>query len=294
MTIKRRILILNIDTSHFNRNTKKSKCFKQISLSDILIKNSTYANSWHLKNRLIKENILKNECSLCGLQPFWNGKPMIMILDHINGIHNDNRLENLRLVCPNCNSQLDTNCGKNVKDRKQRFCINCHIKLKYKGKTGLCIKCLREIKHQNKLKNDNLKHEKKVNVLIKDKIIKKEIKNIIKNNKKSILDSLFNDYTIEQIKQMIEQYGYITVGKKYNVTVNCVRRWCKKNKIEIDKNIILEKKRNILRNNSRLYLAQKQLDVQKQTTCKCGNKKRKTAKVCRECWLNQHRKIIQV
>ena len=45
------------------------------------------------------------KCSICGQQPKWNGKPLIMILDHINGNHRDDRLENLRWVCPNCNYQ---------------------------------------------------------------------------------------------------------------------------------------------------------------------------------------------
>lgn len=52
---------------------------------------------------------------MCGQGEEWNGKKMSLILDHINGVHNDNRLENLRIVCPNCNATLDTHCGKNNK-----------------------------------------------------------------------------------------------------------------------------------------------------------------------------------
>ena len=133
ITIKRRIKLLNVDTSHFNRSVKMRRVINRPNdLQDILIQNSDYASSWYLKNRLIKDNILKNECSICGQQPFWNGKPMIMILDHINGEHTDNRLENLRLVCPNCNSQLDTSNGKNVKDRKLYFCVKCGKQLRTK------------------------------------------------------------------------------------------------------------------------------------------------------------------
>lgn len=76
-------------------------------LSEILIENSTYASSNHLRNRLIKEGILKNECYSCGISE-WLGKPITLHLDHKNGIHNDNRIENLHILCPNCHSQTET------------------------------------------------------------------------------------------------------------------------------------------------------------------------------------------
>lgn len=77
----------------------------------------------NLKIRLIEEGFLENKCSICELSPFWMDKPLVMILDHINGISNDNRIENLRLVCPNCNSQLDTFAGR--KQKKSFFCGDC-------------------------------------------------------------------------------------------------------------------------------------------------------------------------
>ena len=65
-----------------------------------------------LKNRLLKENILENKCSICGIDE-WQGKEISLQLDHIDGDNHNHRLENLRLVCPNCHSQTDTYCGKN-------------------------------------------------------------------------------------------------------------------------------------------------------------------------------------
>jgi hypothetical protein len=47
--------------------------------------------------------------------PNWNNKGLVLQLDHINGVHNDNRVENLRILCPNCHSQTDTFCAKNIK-----------------------------------------------------------------------------------------------------------------------------------------------------------------------------------
>lgn len=78
-------------------------------LDDVLVENSTYLNSNSLKKRLIKEGLLKPLCSNddCGISE-WRGMPITLQLDHTNGIHNDNRIENLRLLCPNCHTQTET------------------------------------------------------------------------------------------------------------------------------------------------------------------------------------------
>lgn len=64
----------------------------------------------------IKRYILKkqnNKCAICGITSTWNNKPMTLILDHINGNASDNSESNLRCICPNCDSQLDTYKSKN-------------------------------------------------------------------------------------------------------------------------------------------------------------------------------------
>jgi hypothetical protein len=78
-----------------------------IPLSRILVRASTYSRS-HLKVRLFKQGLKARECELCGQGEIWRGLRMALILDHINGIANDHRLENLRIVCPNCAATLDT------------------------------------------------------------------------------------------------------------------------------------------------------------------------------------------
>ena len=70
-----------------------------------------------LKERLVKEGILEYKCAECGISK-WNNKPLSLHLDHINGINNDHRIENLRFLCPNCHSQTDTYAGKNRKHKK--------------------------------------------------------------------------------------------------------------------------------------------------------------------------------
>ncbi len=84
-----------------------------IPLEEMLVENSA-CDRGSIKARLLKLGILENKCYICGLTK-WQGKPIVMRLDHINGMPNDHRLENLRMVCPNCDSQLPTFCGRNKK-----------------------------------------------------------------------------------------------------------------------------------------------------------------------------------
>jgi hypothetical protein len=74
---------------------------------DVFIENSTYARH-HIKKRIIQKNMIEYKCDICDNIGFWNDKPLPLILDHKNGINNDNRLNNLRFVCSNCDSQLPT------------------------------------------------------------------------------------------------------------------------------------------------------------------------------------------
>jgi hypothetical protein len=85
----------------------------RIPFSEMLVENST-AGRHNLKSRLLNAGMLKNKCYICGISE-WLEKPLALDLDHINGINNDNRLENLRLLCPNCHSQTHTYRGRNAK-----------------------------------------------------------------------------------------------------------------------------------------------------------------------------------
>lgn len=88
---------------------------KFFTLEEILVVDSPYQSTRHLKDKLVKLSVLKNECVSCGNTGTWLDKPITLQLDHINGIPTDNRLENLRILCPNCHTQTETWGGRNIK-----------------------------------------------------------------------------------------------------------------------------------------------------------------------------------
>jgi hypothetical protein len=87
-----------------------------IPLKDLLVIGRKTSRD-HLKQRLLKAGLLKYKCRDCGLTNKWNNKPLSLHLEHVNGVYNDNRIENLCLLCPNCHSQTPTFAGRNKKYR---------------------------------------------------------------------------------------------------------------------------------------------------------------------------------
>ncbi|MDX6580908.1 MAG: hypothetical protein QOI10_92 [Solirubrobacterales bacterium] len=90
-----------------------------------MVRDSTYSR-FHLKRRLFDEGLKRRVCEECGQGEIWRGRRIALILDHINGVPNDHRLENLRILCPNCAGTLDTHCGsKNRISKQPRDCLAC-------------------------------------------------------------------------------------------------------------------------------------------------------------------------
>ena len=103
-----------LDTAHWlgeaHLRGKTHSWSPRRSLSEILVERSTYGNCFQLKRRLIAEGLLQYTCDECGISE-WRGRPLVLQLDHRNGVGDDHRLENLRLLCPHCHSQTDTYAG---------------------------------------------------------------------------------------------------------------------------------------------------------------------------------------
>lgn len=112
--LKRRIDELGCSTEHFSKHKSEKVLQLRRDLNEVLVENSSYLNTSSLKQRILKAGLLEYKCALCGNEGRWQGKNLVLQLDHINGIYNDHRLNNLRFLCPNCHSQTDTYAGKNM------------------------------------------------------------------------------------------------------------------------------------------------------------------------------------
>lgn len=188
--LKERITLSNLDCSHF---TNKNFSSKEKSLNEVLVENSSYSRT-SLKKKLLKNKILDYKCSICGIKD-WNEKPISLQLDHINGIYNDNRIENLRLLCPNCHSQTENYSGKNAKRKKRSKTCKCGIEIsKSKRKCKECKEaCLR-------------KTDKKIS-----RIYSRKVEWPLK----------------EELEKMLWDSPTIYIARKYNVSDKSVEKWCK-------------------------------------------------------------------
>jgi predicted RNA-binding Zn-ribbon protein involved in translation (DUF1610 family) len=114
-----------ISTEHFDPYASARRPRSRLPLDEALVERSTYSRK-DVKRRLYQEGLKQPVCELCGQDEIWRGARMSLILDHINGVSDDNRLENLRIVCPNCAATFDTHCARGRRlDRSPRPCERC-------------------------------------------------------------------------------------------------------------------------------------------------------------------------
>ena len=243
-TIDKIIKDYNLDISHFksgpwNKGIKYN-C-KRYTLDEILIKNSPYLNTNHLKLRLINEGILKAECAVCGCKER-------LELHHINGDSSDNRLKNLQLLC--INHHYDTENFRN-KEGKGRTHLTPNdyilteedLRIREEAKLLAKRKSIR-IKEAIELINNS------PNKSIEDFPKKKSGYGHLEDKKCPICNKVFHPRFKEQkycskecsnkaqsnnidkeslLNTIIELNGNFTqIGKVYNVTDNAIRKWCKK------------------------------------------------------------------
>ncbi len=120
-TVKRRIALLKLDDSHIPKgvgsNQHRKFEYRQISLEEAMrtrfIKDSS-DRTYSIKRLILRFGLIPYKCG-CGNNGEWNGKKLVLQLDHIDGNSSNHCLDNLRFVCPNCHSQTDNFAGKNCK-----------------------------------------------------------------------------------------------------------------------------------------------------------------------------------
>lgn len=211
----------NIDISHF-------KVIKRTSNEEIFCKNSKVSQH-KLRNHYKKGNYSEYKCALCDLDE-WNGMPIVLNLDHIDGNNHNNEISNLRWLCPNCDSQLPTFCNNKKEEEKvKHICKKCGKELSGKRKTGLCIECRYDSKDETISK---AKKEKKYSKKLKEcptcgKLIRVSSRMCVEchyKNKKE--NSSMGEVSREELKDLIRTTSFLKIGEMYGITDNAVRKYC--------------------------------------------------------------------
>lgn len=114
-TVKKYINKLSLDVSHWHGQSysELGSGSRGYPIEEILVEGSTY-KTCHLRDRLVKAGLKDLVCEGCGLNQ-WMGQPIPIEVDHVNGINNDHRIENLRFLCPNCHALTPTWRGRKNK-----------------------------------------------------------------------------------------------------------------------------------------------------------------------------------
>lgn len=120
--LKRRCSILGVDLSHFTGRGHGQTAPRTMRPTELIFVRDSPATQVSAKKRILKESLLEHRCAVCGLAPTWRGLGLVLVLDHISGDSSDYRLENLRFLCPNCNSQQTTFCRGQRKLANQATC----------------------------------------------------------------------------------------------------------------------------------------------------------------------------
>lgn len=199
--MKKYAALWGIPTEHFDPYAEVMEKIRKPKrdLSEILVEKSTYSRS-NLKARLYHEGLKQPICELCGQGELWRGETIGLILDHINGVRDDHRLENLRIVCPNCAATLHTHCGRAKKSPPPfRNCLRCGtlFRAKYRRQKFCSRYCgIRRTRGIGRLEGVARPETRKV-----------------------------ERPPYEQLTAEIEATSYAAVGRMYGVSDNAVRKW---------------------------------------------------------------------
>lgn len=243
----------NISLEKINISNTNGK--EKYTLGEILIQNSPVTRKV-LRNYLAKYGVLDYKCAICGNKGEWNGISLTLQIDHINGINNDNRKENLRWLCPNCHSQTDTYTGKNktkkeivnfteeeaIEALRQTENVNQASKMIGCAQGGANWIRINTIKKENNIIQfgDLKKQEKqefennriKVQMRVKQRYFCKQCGRPLSTNA-DYCQTCIHEFqrkcewpSREELKELIRTTPFLQIGKKYNVSDNAVRKWC--------------------------------------------------------------------
>lgn len=174
-------------------------------LDEVLVEGSTYSR-WTLKKRLFESGLKLRRCEMCGQGERWRGRRMALVIDHINGVSNDNRLENLRIVCPNCAATLETHCGRNLP--RERICPGCNQPFEP-----------RHIRHMY------------CSLTCWGTVAGSELRGIPKPDTRKV-----DRPSHEQLLAELEATSFVAVGRKHGVSDNAVRKWLRWYEREAERN----------------------------------------------------------
>lgn len=167
--VKQRMTDLNLSGKDFRgKSAIVEESLKNKAVN--LFKENSKHSRHILRKRIIQENLLEYKCAICGIKE-WNGKTLSLELDHINGINNDNRIENLRFLCPNCHSQTSTYGSRNKQYVESKYdipeelansIISEYLKIKNKKKVaeklGIAKKAVEQCLKENRILRPNQKY----------------------------------------------------------------------------------------------------------------------------------------